>query len=45
MRHEFKRIEPKWQKRWEESGLHKFDPDSGKQEPIIVVNFSNRPNC
>ena len=23
MRHEFKRIEPKWQKRWEEAGIFK----------------------
>ena len=37
---DIKAVEQKWQKRWEESGLHKFDPDSGKKKWYVLEMFS-----
>lgn len=33
-------VEEKWQKRWEESGLYKFDPDSDKPKKYMLEMFS-----
>ena len=40
MRHEFKRIEPKWQKRWEEAGIFKaVDNDDSRPKFYGLVEF------
>ena len=35
----FKQIEKKWQKRWEERGLFKMDPDSSKDKYYCLMMF------
>ena len=39
MRHHFKKIEPKWQKRWEEAGIFKAVDDSPKPKFYGLVEF------
>ena len=39
MRHHFKKIEPKWQKRWEEEGIFKAVDDSPKPKFYGLVEF------
>ncbi len=39
MRHHFKKIEPKWQKRWEEEGIFKAIDDSPKPKFYGLVEF------
>ena len=33
-------IEKKWQKRWEETGLYKFDKNSDKPKQYVLEMFS-----
>lgn len=37
---EFDRIEEKWQRRWEESELYRFDPDSDREKFYMLEMFS-----
>ena len=40
MKHEFKEIEPKWQKKWEETELYKFNPDAEGEKLYVLEMFS-----
>ena len=38
-RYEFRKIEEKWQKRWEESGLYEVTEDPNKKKKYVLVMF------
>ena len=40
MKYDFTATEKKWQKRWEETGLYKFDKNSDKPKQYVLEMFS-----
>ena len=40
MKYDFRSIEPKWQKKWEDSKLYKFNPDAKGEKLYCLEMFS-----